>query len=188
MRTREDILAATLDLAVEFGLESVSLSKILKKAGLGSGTVYNRFSSKRALVTILFRESADFRDREVMATYCFTGSLKDRFGDFLRGNARFALEHPKEFAFLERYGTSPGIIHEIRERVTFSQQIALSLFDEGRASGVFAVLDSVLGLQLATGALAAVMQGHLAGRLHIKEDDIERIIEGCWRAVTKAPS
>jgi TetR/AcrR family transcriptional regulator, repressor of fatR-cypB operon len=188
MRTREKILSAALDIAVEFGLESVSLSRVLKKAGLGYGTVYNRFSSKRALFNAMFREAADFRDREVMATYSFTGTLRERFGGYLRGNARFALEHPKEFTFLERYGASPGIAREIRERITFSQSIARSLFDEGRACGAIDGPDSVSGFCFATGALAAVLQGNIAGKFPLSEEDVERTIEGCWRAVKRTPS
>ena len=95
MRTREHILATTIELAVEFGLEHVSYSKILKSAGVGSGTVFNLFSNKGALVNALFLEAADLRDREIMTTYSFKGTLKERFAGFLRGFARWDFNSPR---------------------------------------------------------------------------------------------
>jgi hypothetical protein len=72
--------------------------------------------------------------------------------------------------------------------MTFFQQIALSLFDEGRASGILEAMDSAGGLQFTTGAVAAVVQGHLAGTFSMREEEIERTVECCWRAITRTPS
>ncbi|MDG0812818.1 TetR/AcrR family transcriptional regulator [Cohnella rhizosphaerae] len=57
MGKRQDIMDATLDLIHEEGLQSVTFSKIFKKADVGSGTIYNYFSNKEELVNAVYKEA-----------------------------------------------------------------------------------------------------------------------------------
>lgn len=57
MSKKQDIMAATLDLIHEEGLQSVTFSKIFKKANVGSGTVYNYFANKEELVNAVYKEA-----------------------------------------------------------------------------------------------------------------------------------
>ena len=46
MSKKDDIFNAALSLIVEDGIQTVTISKILEKANVGSGTLYNYFSGK----------------------------------------------------------------------------------------------------------------------------------------------
>ena len=54
MTTKEKILIATLELASEQGLGSVSLSQIAKKVGIQKPSLYNHFASKDEIVEGLY--------------------------------------------------------------------------------------------------------------------------------------
>ena len=54
MTRREEILCATLELAAEQGLESVSLAQIAKKVGIRTPSLYNHFESKDELIAELY--------------------------------------------------------------------------------------------------------------------------------------
>jgi AcrR family transcriptional regulator len=51
---REDILAATLRLTAEKGIQGITTADIAKAANVGMGTIYNYFESKDVLLTALF--------------------------------------------------------------------------------------------------------------------------------------
>ena len=60
MTRKEEILNATLELAAEQGLESVTLAQIAKRVGIRTPSLYNHYSSKEELVAALY---ASIRER-----------------------------------------------------------------------------------------------------------------------------
>ena len=54
MNRKEEIIYATLELASEYGLKSVSLSQIADKVGIKKPSLYNHFKSKEELVTSMY--------------------------------------------------------------------------------------------------------------------------------------
>ena len=54
MNRREEIIYATLELASEYGLKSVSLSQIADKVGIRKPSLYNHFTSKEELVKSMY--------------------------------------------------------------------------------------------------------------------------------------
>ena len=54
MNRKEEIIYATLELASEYGLKSVSLSQIADKVGIRKPSLYNHFKSKEELVKSMY--------------------------------------------------------------------------------------------------------------------------------------
>lgn len=54
MNRKEEIIYATLELASEYGLKSVSLSQIADKVGIRKPSLYNHFKSKEELVNSMY--------------------------------------------------------------------------------------------------------------------------------------
>ena len=72
MNRREQILYATLELAAERGLESVSLAQIAERVGIRTPSLYNHFGSKEELVSALYefiREQAKQLGSQVPVDY-----------------------------------------------------------------------------------------------------------------------
>jgi len=183
MGKREDIIAATGDLIVESGLQSLSFSKIFERAGVGSGTVYNYFPSKETLLNTLYRDAANLMDREVLAKYDQSTSLEKRFKTLLGNMARFVLAYRKELIVILSCSHSPYIAEELRTQITPSLQTALDIFAEGLASGELMPMDPMMAVTMVTGAITAVAQGALDGKYRLSEYSIDQAVDACWRAV-----
>lgn len=52
--TKEDIILATLELASENGLKSVSMQQIADKVGIRKASLYNHYSSKEEIITAMY--------------------------------------------------------------------------------------------------------------------------------------
>ncbi len=183
MGKRDDILAATLDLVVDEGLPALSFSKIFEKADVGAGTVYHYFSGKEALVLEVYRTVAERMDSEILAGFNDTGPLKERFTKLLTGVARFALDHPRELAFIHSCSHEPSIPAELRHRISSGMEKAVSLFEEGRRDGVFAEMPPMVALAICTGAVTALAEWVLAGKLEWNDSVLDIVIQSCWRGL-----
>jgi len=58
-QSRQEILAAALDLFSEKGFHTVSMQQVAEKAGFAVGTLYNFFSGKEELFAALMRLCAE---------------------------------------------------------------------------------------------------------------------------------
>jgi len=184
MGKRDDILAATLDLVVDEGLPALSFSKIFEKADVGSGTVYHYFPNKETLVFEVYRTAADRMDQAVLNGFDRSAPLKTRFSQLLTGVARFALESPRELAFLQSCSHAPSIPAELRHRVTVGMNMALELFDEGRRDGVFAAMPPMVALAICTGAVTSLAEWALEGKVAWDEGVLSMVVESCWKGLS----
>jgi AcrR family transcriptional regulator len=55
MKTKERIILATLDLAAEHGLKSLSMSQIAEAVGIRKPSLYNHFDSKESLIHEMYQ-------------------------------------------------------------------------------------------------------------------------------------
>lgn len=63
-RNRERLLVAARELLDECGVDSLTMDKLAKRAGVGKGTVFRRFGSKAGLMmTLLSDAEAEFQGR-----------------------------------------------------------------------------------------------------------------------------
>ena len=86
MNRKEEIIYATLELASEYGLKSVSLSQIAEKVGIRKPSLYNHFKSKEELVNSMYsflREKAQMAVRSPSGADLFSEdkSLREILSD-----------------------------------------------------------------------------------------------------------
>ena len=55
MNKKEEIIYATLELAAEYGLKSLSMSQIAEKVGIKKPSLYNHFESKEILIKEMYQ-------------------------------------------------------------------------------------------------------------------------------------
>jgi AcrR family transcriptional regulator len=55
MSKKEEIIGATLDLASEYGLKSLSMSQIAERVGIKKPSLYNHFDSKESLINEMYK-------------------------------------------------------------------------------------------------------------------------------------
>lgn len=183
MGKREDILVATLDLITEEGLQSVTFSKIFKRANVGSSTFYNYYKSKEELVSELFKNTRTHMGEAVMIGYDPSLTVYERIQCILKSMADFALHYPKELSFIENYCQSPYISEVLRNMLDPTTVEIFSIIEQGQKQGIIREMDKILCCQLVTGMIVSVIQGYLAGKYPLDESQIQQTIEACWKAI-----
>ncbi|MCK8489846.1 TetR/AcrR family transcriptional regulator [Paenibacillus sp. MBLB2552] len=183
MSKREDILKATLDLIDEEGLQSVTFAKIFKRAKVGSGTLFNYFSSKEELVNEVYRQARLHLAEHLLVGYDSQASLYERYKCIQLNRIRFAVDCSKEFLFIDSYSYSPYITPELRHMDDNSTREALSIIMEGQKQGLLKEMDPQFCYQLLHGMIASVIKGYLVGKYPLDEIHVQQTIEACWKAV-----
>ncbi len=98
---REAIMAAALELFVERGFFGTAVPEIADKAGVGAGTIYRYFESKEALVNALYRQEKQRFAERVIHDFPSATIARELFRTMWMRMAKFAVENPAPFIFLE---------------------------------------------------------------------------------------
>ncbi|MDR6879870.1 TetR/AcrR family transcriptional regulator [Bacillus sp. 3255] len=185
MSKREDILNATLDLIDEEGLQSVTFAKIMKRANVGSGTVFNYFSNKEELVHELYRQCRKLLGDNLMMNYNAELSLYERFKCLQTNRIRFALAFPKHFRFIDSYSYSPCITPELRklEDDSASREAILSLLKEGQRNGIIREMDINICNSIIHGVITAIVKGYYVNKYPLNDMQIQQTLEASWKSI-----
>lgn len=98
---REAIMSAALELFVGRGFHGTAVPEIADKAGVGAGTIYRYFASKEALVNALYREQKQSFAAQVLDNFPTNTTARELFRTMWNRMAKFAVDNPKPFIFLE---------------------------------------------------------------------------------------
>ncbi|MFF2016060.1 MULTISPECIES: TetR/AcrR family transcriptional regulator [Paenibacillus] len=184
MGKREDITDATLDLIDELGLQSVTIAQILKKAKVGSGTLFNYFRTKDELVHEVYRLARNKMGYSLLEGYDSTASLYERFTSLHRNRIRFGMKYRKEFLFSDSYSFSPYIPPELRNMDESGEiQEIMSVLSEGQKQGLIRDMDAKLCHQITYGIVASVLKGYYIQKYELDEKREKETLEACWKAI-----
>ncbi|HJK90732.1 MAG TPA: TetR/AcrR family transcriptional regulator [Polyangiaceae bacterium LLY-WYZ-15_(1-7)] len=189
--TEARILDAALGLFGELGYHGTSVPKIARAAGHATGALYRHFPSKEALANAVYR-----RAKGRLMRALFVGLL-DELPDALSSPprevfrrlwhrlARFAREHPEDFAFLELHHHAPYLDAESQalERDSLAPFRAYLGTDVARRALRPMPPEAIVALTWGafSGLFRAVRLGHLAW------DDalLAQAEEAAWDAVRR---
>ena len=180
---RSQIMLATLDTIYEYGLQDASVSQIIKRAGVGAGTVYNYFSSKEDLINTLYFELKQGLSDLVLQHYDDSATVRERFFSVWRTVVRCYLAHPKESVFIEQYSYSPYIADKAKQAGRGLEQAIVKLYEDGAQQQVLKNYPSYFSAHMTYGALTMLIKGHLAGDLTLDQTSIEESVGCCWDAL-----
>jgi TetR/AcrR family transcriptional regulator, repressor of fatR-cypB operon len=184
MNKRQDILDATLDLIIEEGLPAVTFAKIFKKAGVGSGTVYNYFHSKEELIAQLYRESRQHLGSHALMNYDAAAGLHLRFRCLAWNILIFAIRYPKEFLFIDSYSYSASIPREIRDMEDPASAEFFKIMAEGQRQGILREMDTMMCFEIVYGIISTIAKGFFAHKYPLDDVQIQQTLESCWKAIT----
>lgn len=141
MKTKERIILATLDLAAEYGLKSLSMSQIADAVGIKKPSLYNHFDSKETLIREMYeyiREKSkedipanmpDFGNKtayEILSTYV------QNYGQMVTNDALFNLY---KVIYSERATNSDAaqiLIDETDKMVAATRALLQTLVDQNK--------------------------------------------------------
>jgi len=180
---RETILAAALELFVERGFYGTAVPEIAERAGVGAGTIYRYFESKEALVNELYREHKLRFGQVALDEFPVTAPTREQFRVLWMRMARFAVDHPSSFVFLELHHHARYLdarSREIEHRMTamFREVVVAA-----QARGELKPGDPRVLMGLVMGGFIGVIRGCVDDDRPLGEADWKLAEQCMWEAI-----
>ena len=180
---REAIMTAALELFVERGFFGTAVPEIADRAGVGAGTIYRYFDSKEALVNEIYREQKLLFGKVALDAFPSPVSTREQFRVLWMRMARFAVENPSSFVFLELHHHArylDGASHAVEQRMT-------SLFRDvvvgAQARGELKPGDPRVLMGLVMGAFVGVIRNCVDGDRPLGDADWTLAEQCMWEAI-----
>ena len=183
MSKREQILSSTLDLVSEIGFHATSVSLIIKKSEVASGTIYHHFKSKEDLIDTLYSELKKEMGNAIVQNVNGQLNYKEKFFLIWMNLFNFYTENPKKFEFLEDYANSPFVRKEIKEINQRHYQAAIDFISSGVEMGIFRNLPTDLLINLIFGNVSTFVRMILMEEVQLSEELLENAIQSSWDSV-----
>ncbi len=97
MSRREQILAAAVEVFSEKGFHDARVEEIARRAGIGKGTVYEYFSTKKELFQVVLWEGMEFFRREIQLEHASSDPLAVRLERIAEQQLAFSAKHRNLF-------------------------------------------------------------------------------------------
>jgi AcrR family transcriptional regulator len=180
---REAIMTAALELFVERGFFGTAVPEIADRAGVGAGTIYRYFESKEALVNAIYREQKLHFGHVALHDFPTTAGTREQFRLLWVRMAKFAVEHPSSFVFLElhhhaRYLDAES--HAVEQRMT---QLFTHVVVSAQARGELKAGDPSVLMGLVMGAFTGVIRGCVDTERALGEADWKLAEQCMWEAI-----
>jgi len=133
------IIDAAIELFAADGFWNTSTASISKKAGVATGTLFNQFDSKDALIDALYAELKQESLAAVTAAAAEVEGLRDILAASWRAYIGWALANPARYRLLDQLRVSELVSAEARSRVAETYAEFTALMDGARKTG--AIID-----------------------------------------------
>jgi len=189
---RARMLSAARRLVAEDGYRAVRMSRVARRAGVATGTVYRYFPSKTALVTEVFRTASEHELQALRQAAEGDADASRRLEAVIRVFARRALAGRRLAYALLAEPADPAVDAERLVLRRAYARLMEQLLEEGMREGVFPDQDVSTSASALVGALGEALVGPLSPGAEAAPDPDAlsgAIVEFSLRAVTgKEPS
>lgn len=184
MSKKNDIFDATLELIVEEGMQAVTMSKILERAGVGSGTLYNYFSGKDELLYELFGQIMQKMSDSIMIGYDETADVRLRFNHLSSGVLDYVIQNYDENNFIDQYSY---LLHKLKPEDplfinAFTEAFGKTL-KAGQNQKIILDLEIPVLIYIINGILISVVKGYKNNKYDLDESKKRSILDICWNSV-----
>lgn len=183
---KQKILEAALELFTKHGFHGTPTSKISKKAGVATGTLFHYFPSKEKLIDSLYLHC-----KNSMSNGIASGITDDMFSDFkisvkkVWQNAIFwCLENPAEFNFFQQFAASYTISSETKENGQARFSFLHDLFENAQERNLVKDVDLELLMHLSSAIMMATANYLISSKSDVNKG-IEEGFQLYWAAVSK---
>jgi len=180
---RASIMTAALELFVERGFFGTAVPEIADRAGVGAGTIYRYFDSKEALVNAIYREQKLLFGQVAFESFPLAAPTREQFRLLWTRMARFAIDHPSSFIFLElhhhaRYLDAES--HAVEQRMT---ELFTRVVINAQARGELKAGDPRVLMGLVMGGFIGVIRGCVDVDQPLGQLDWKLAEQCMWEAV-----
>lgn len=179
----ENIFNAAIQLINEHGLSEISMSKIAKKAGVSSSTIYVYFENKEDMLNKLFLNVKKRMSLELLHHYDDSIPLQSVFEDALKRYTQYILTHKDDFLFIEQFANSP-LLHKLsrKEGLELFEPI-FNLLEKGKSQNVFKQIDTNLLHMFMFLPTMQYVKDYFGGRIELSQDNLNELVQMTWDAL-----
>ena len=180
---REAIMNAALELFVERGFFGTAVPEIAEKAGVGAGTIYRYFDSKEALVNALYRQEKQRFAERTISDFPKATIARELFRTMWMRMAKFAVENPKPFVFLELHHHASYLDAESQALEQRMLDLFTNVVVAAQARGELKAGSPRLLMGLVMGAFVGVIRSCVEINAPIGEADWVLAEQCVWEAI-----
>jgi AcrR family transcriptional regulator len=180
---REAIMAAALELFVERGFFGTAVPEIAEKAGVGAGTIYRYFESKDALVNALYRQEKQAFAERVLADFPKTPIARELFRTMWHRMAKFAVDNPAPFIFLELHHHASYLDAESQALEQRMLELFSNVVVAAQARGELKAGPAHLLMSIVMGAFVGVIRSCVGMAAPLGEADWALAEQCVWEAI-----
>jgi TetR/AcrR family transcriptional regulator, repressor of fatR-cypB operon len=180
------IMLATMELIAENGFQGAPTTMIVKRAGVGMGSIYRHFKNKDGLISAIHIMLRDRLNNLVSEFNLQQTSVRNGFIHNFCILCHYLLKHPLEFKFLNQFYNSPfGVAYRQKVRVTDEWGIITEPFEYGIAQGEIKDLPFELLCAIVFGPMEFALRSHDAGLIKLDKGLIDELAEACWSSLRR---
>lgn len=180
---KDAIFEATIELLNEIGFANISMSKIAKRAGVSSSTIYVYFENKEDMLKKVY-----FEVKKKLISAMSGGIQEDTpirlaVELLVRNVLNFVPENKQYFLFLEQFSNSPLVGN--LDDINLLFQPLNNVFEKGIRQGELKPIDVDLLMNYLIHSVVQLAKMYLKREIQLTEADIQKIIQISWDAVKK---
>lgn len=182
-KNRKRIINTAIKLFVKYGVQGTSMATLAHKSGVATGSIYNYFENKEALVNAIYCEVCDEAAAALLKDGVPEGTVQQRFEILMRREISHKLKKYNHFLFMSLYAYSPIIMKEVKAGYQPDNHLMVDVFDDGREQGVIRPLSNKELYYFLFGGLSSWLRWKEFSEERIEEADIDNLVTLTWNAI-----
>jgi AcrR family transcriptional regulator len=185
MSKRDDILASALRIVSTEGIHALTMEKIQKESGVGSGTMYNYFESKDVLLRVLYENAMTRMTHYILKDYTATGNVRVDFEALIGRFLDYSIAYFDEFNFTDQYSffICDGSARELSKTSNLFFQASDVILKSGQEQMIIKGIDRAVLERIVAGIIVAVSQSFYISDMTLTDGLKRDIITACWDAI-----
>jgi TetR/AcrR family transcriptional repressor of multidrug resistance operon len=175
---------AFLELVAERGFHGASMSSVAQRAGVAAGTIYVHYASKDELVLAVYRDVKRELGSAAVATVDSDTPPRMRFETMWRNVLAHLSADPDRARFLIQVDASPYSAPAHTDVLADRDDPLMAAASTNDMVEVLVDLPPDVLYDLGFGP-AVRLAASRAGEPPLDEDELARLVEACWRAITR---
>ncbi|MEM7336566.1 MAG: TetR/AcrR family transcriptional regulator [Chloroflexota bacterium] len=135
--TRTQIIEAAIDLFSKSGFWNTPTSKIVKHAGISTGTLFNYFESKNGLIDEVFLQLRQEQTAHIEAKYPANGTVKERVEHIWFREIDWGVRFPVRYRLLQQLKLSDLVSRDAKDQSWAQWSFAITIIPEAIESGLY---------------------------------------------------
>lgn len=188
MRIKDDnkknaITKAVISLSNEIGFSNVSMSKIAKRAGVSSSTLYVYYENKDDMFSKVYADVKIQMHKECAKGIEMNETVENSVKKICKNVLRYIQEYTDEFLFIEQSCNSPFATEEVLNEIEQHSKEIVGIFERGIKEGVLKQTSPILLISFCYYPIQQIFKEYRKPNSMLPDTDFNMVFQMCWDAI-----